>query len=113
VSEVSDTPEKLVEKLVEMVEAHKDADALRFHRGTIEQQVRGHVANWRALLATKQVQDGRQLLREMLAGPLTFTPDGRTCGFEGEAALGGLLAGVAGVATFGVAVRGIEPRFDG
>ena len=101
------------EKLVAMVDAHEDADALRFHRKTIEQKVRDHIANWHALLSTKQVQDGRQLLREVLAGPLTFTPEGRTYRFEGEAAFGGMLAGIAGVTTFMVAVRGIEPRFDG
>ncbi len=33
--------------------------------------------------------------------------------FEGDAAFGGMLAGIAGVAPFVVAVRGIEPRFDG
>jgi hypothetical protein len=82
-------------------------------RAAIERQVRSHIDGWRELLSTTQVQDGRRLLREMLAGPLTFAPEGRTYRFEGNAALGGMLAGIAGVATFLVAVRGIEPRFDG
>ena len=65
------------------------------------------------LLATKHTQDGRQLLREVLAGPLRFTPEGKTYRFEGEASIGTMLAGSIGVAPFLVAVRGIEPRFDG
>jgi hypothetical protein len=92
---------------------HESAQALRFDRKTIEQKVRRHIDGWRALLSTKHVQDGRQLLREVLAGPLRFTPEGRTYRFEGHAALGGMFAGIADVATLMVAVRGIEPRFDG
>ncbi len=41
-------------------------------------------------------QRGRQLLREVLAGPLRFTPDARTYRFEGEAAMGRVLAGITG-----------------
>ncbi len=40
-----------------------------------------HVTRWRALL-TKHVE-GRELLREVLTGPLRFTPEGRTYRFEG------------------------------
>ena len=61
---------------------------------------------WRALLSTKHIQEGRQLLREVLAGPLRFTPEGKTYGFEGEASTGVMLAGSASVAPFLVAVRG-------
>ena len=49
----------------------------------------------------------------VLAGPLRFTPEGRTYRFEGELAVGRWLAGKAGLTTSLVAVRGIEPRFDG
>jgi len=55
----------------------------------------------------------RQLLREVLAGPLRFTPDGRTYRLEGEASIGRLLAGVAGVATFMVRPGGFEPTAFG
>jgi hypothetical protein len=91
---------------------HEDADARRFDRNAIEHKVRQHIDGWRALL-TKPTSDGRQLLREILAGPLRFTPEGRMYRFEGDATFGGMLAGIAGVAPFVVAVRGIEPRFDG
>lgn len=67
-------------------------------RNQIERTVRRHVDGWRALL-TSHVQDGRRLLREVLAGPLRFTPTGRTYRFEGEAAIGRLLAGMAGLPT--------------
>ena len=68
---------------------------------------------WHALLATKQVQDGRQLLCEVLAGPLRFTPDAQTYRFEGEARVGAIVAQMAGVAPLMVAVPGIEPGFHG
>jgi hypothetical protein len=42
----------------------------------------GVLVNRRALL-TKHTLEGRQLLREVLAGPLRFTPEGRTYRFEG------------------------------
>ena len=48
---------------------------------------------WRSLL-TRQTQDGRQLLREILDGPIRFMPDGKMYRFHGKAALGKLLAGV-------------------
>jgi hypothetical protein len=58
---------------------------------------------------------GRQLLREVLAGPLKFTPHGRTYRFEGEAAIGRAIAGMTGLATFVVRPEGLEPpayRFE-
>ena len=63
------------------------------HGNRLKKFVASHLTRidgWRALL-TKRTLEGRQLLREVLAGPLRFTPEGRTL----------------------VAVRGIEPRFDG
>jgi hypothetical protein len=50
------------------------------------------VAAWLSLL-TRQTQDGRQLLREILEGPIRFMPDGKMYCFHGKAALGKLLAG--------------------
>ena len=100
------------DELVATTAAQETIDVRQFDRKAIERRVRQHVEDWRALL-TKHVADGRQVLREVLAGPLRFTPEGRTYRFEGEVALGGLLAGVAGLPTEVVAVRGIEPRFDG
>ena len=101
------------DKIVAAIAADDDAEALRFDRQVIERNVRGYLDGWRALLSKKQVQDGRQLLREMLAGPLTFTPQGRTYRFQGDVTLTGMFAGMAGVATYLVAVRGFEPRSRG
>ncbi len=100
------------DELLAAIAAYEGGNVLRFDRKTIEQKVRRHIDDWRALL-TKHTSEGRQLLREVLAGPLRFTPEGRTYRFEGEASIGHLLAGVAGLPTYLVAVRGIEPRFDG
>ena len=58
--------------------------------------------------APGRVQE-RQLLREVLAGPLRFTPDNGRCRFERDAALGRVLAGIAGLATFVVRPGGPKP----
>jgi site-specific DNA recombinase len=100
------------DELLEAIAASENVNVLRFDRKMIEQRVRQHIDGWRELL-TKHTTEGRQLLREVLAGPLRFTPEGRTYRFEGELAVGRLLAGRAGLTTCLVAVRGIEPRFDG
>jgi hypothetical protein len=60
----------------------------------IDDQVRSKLAHWRGLL-TRHTKDGRQLLREVLQGPIRFTPEGKMYRFNGKAALGRLLAGIA------------------
>lgn len=60
----------------------------------IETAVRDKLAAWRSL-STRQTQDGRQLLREILDGPIRFMPDGQMYRFNGKAALWKLLAGAA------------------
>jgi site-specific DNA recombinase len=101
------------DELTDLIGALRCVDVRQLDRSKIEMRVHEHLNAWRKLLSTKQVQDGRRVLREMLMGPLRFTPEGRTYRFEGEATFGGPLAGMAGAAPFLVAVRGIEPRFDG
>jgi site-specific DNA recombinase len=86
--------------------------ALRVDRQALERAIRQRICSWRELLQ-RQVPSARQLLREVLTGPLRLTPVGRTYRFEGEASIGGLLAGTVDVATFLVAVRGFEPRSRG
>jgi hypothetical protein len=77
------------------------------NRRTLEQAVRTCLEDWRGLLA-RNVQDARQLLREVLEGPLKFTPETGAYRFEGQAAIGRLL-GAAGVATFVASPTGFEP----
>jgi site-specific DNA recombinase len=101
------------DELTALVAELERTDVRQFDRRAIEHSVHRHLETWQALLTTTHVEDGRQLLREVLAGPLRFTPDERTYRFEGCAAFGGLLAGMADVATNLVAVRGIEPRSRG
>jgi hypothetical protein len=66
-------------------------------RQAVEQQVLAQVEKWRALLTTSSVQDGRQLLREVLAGPLAFTPEGQAYRFEGDVTTRPLIAGLVGL----------------
>jgi len=73
--------------------------------------VRRRLDDWRSLL-TRRPAHGRRLLREMLAGPITFTPAGRVYRFRGEASFGALV-GEAGVSPFVVPVRRFEPRSRG
>jgi len=86
------------DELPEAIASYERITVLPFDRRTIEQQVRRPLGGWRALLA-KHTAEGRQLLRKVLAGPLRFIPEGRTYRFEGEAAVGQLLAGTAGLTT--------------
>jgi hypothetical protein len=46
------------------------------------------------------VDQVRKTLREIFVAPLTLTPDGRAYRFEGGAAIGRLLLGRVGLATF-------------
>ena len=71
------------------------ADLRAFDRPTVERAVRRDVANWRTL-STTRIATARQLLREALTRPLTFTPHGKTYRLEGSVLFGGLVAGVAG-----------------
>lgn len=87
------------DELARGISAHESNDGRRFDRRAIEARVNDQVKRWRALLAS-HVADGRQMLREVLVGPLRFAPVDRSYRFEGEAAIGQLIAGMAGVATF-------------
>src|SRR5215831_16878200 len=80
------------ERLVATLGALERANVQQIDRRILGTRVNEQLQHWRTLLSTKQVQDGRQLLREVLAGPLRFTPDARTYRFEGQARLGALLA---------------------
>jgi site-specific DNA recombinase len=98
------------DELAAALTARESFDLRRFDRKALEAKVHEHVDRWRALL-TKRVEDGRQLLREVLSGPLRFTPQRKTYRFEGDAAIGRMLAGVAGIATFLASPTGFEPVF--
>jgi hypothetical protein len=54
---------------------------VRFDRKATERKVLEHLAGWRAVL-TGHVQDGRDLFRNVLAGSLRFTPDGKRIGLK-------------------------------
>ena len=49
----------------------------------IEATVREKLSTWRALL-TRQTPDGRELLRQVLQGPLRFAPEAKMYRFFGR-----------------------------
>ena len=66
------------------------------------------------MLLMSGVEDGRQLFREILIGPIRFTPEkGEKLiyRFEGEIAFGQLFAGIAGLARVMASPTGFEPVF--
>lgn len=66
-------------------------------RRALDESVRARLADWRGVL-TRDVRDGRLLLKQLLSGPIRFTPEGDSYRLEGEAFLG-LLAGGIGLPT--------------
>jgi site-specific DNA recombinase len=80
-------------------------------RRTIEKRVRAKLADWRRLL-TSSIEDGRNLLRQVLGGPLRFVPEKKQYRFEGVAAIDRLLSGIAGLPTCVASPPGFEPGFQ-
>jgi hypothetical protein len=69
--------------LLAAIGAAEAVGQMALDRQAIQRQVLEQVQRWRALLTT-HVADGRQPLREVLDGPLRFTPEGKTYRFEGQ-----------------------------
>ena len=92
------------------------AEAARVRRGVdrraVERQVRERLTGWRALL-TGCVEDGRNPFRQVLQGPIRFTPepDQHEYHFVGEVELGRLFMGIAALAPFVASPTGFEPVF--
>lgn len=72
--------------------AHATLDARRLNRATIERKMRPRLAAWRAKLSGA-VPVQRELLREIVIGPITLTPKDRAYAFDGETIAGRLLLG--------------------
>jgi hypothetical protein len=66
---------------------------MRLDRAAIEATIQAQVTRWRDLLSTDSTEDGRQLLREVLAEPLVCTPTRAGYRFRGRVKTGGLVAG--------------------
>lgn len=100
------TLQATIDKLTERRPTHDAAE--------IERRVRDRLRSWRELL-TEQVQAGRLLLRQILTGPIKFTPverDGRRgYSFRGEVALSTLLAGTIDVSTMMASPGGSARRY--
>jgi hypothetical protein len=87
------------ETLRHTITAADEAKARHIDRKAIERAVPERLARWRGLL-TSHVEDGRELLRQVLIGPIRFRPDrdGRRYHFDGEATFGHLFSGVIDLA---------------
>ena len=109
VTELKARQERRVE-LATAIETAAGVDVRRFDRKVVEHRVRQELTQWRSLL-TANVADGRQLLREVLVGPVRFTPDGDAYRFEGEAAVGRLFMGSAELAPYLASPTGPEFNF--
>jgi hypothetical protein len=86
--------------------------APRLDRRAVERQVRERLIHWRSML-TGETADGRELFREVLRGPIRFTPDldARAYHFVGEVELGRLFSGIVSLAPFVASPTGFEPVF--
>ncbi len=86
----------------------------RYDRQAIEREVRTGLESWRTLLSGS-LADGRQFLREVLEGPILFTPDGDRYRFDLVIGCGRLVSGVVDDprATSVVRPAGLEPATPG
>ena len=83
------------EALLTEIGAAEAIGQLTIDRQTVERKVMERIAGWRTRLAT----DGRQVLREVLRGPLRFDPSGTQYQFEGGTRTGELITGLIGDST--------------
>lgn len=82
------------EVLLGEIGAAEGRAAIHQDRPMVEAKVLAQCARWRALL-TEEIEDGRQLLREVLDGPLKFTAGpGKQYRFSGNVMTGQLVAGL-------------------
>jgi site-specific DNA recombinase len=95
------------EALLAAIAAAEASGQMKVDRQVITRKVLAQVATWRALVAT----NGRQLLREVLDGPLRFEREGKTYRFAGNVTTGRLIAGLIGIPPLMASPTGFEPVF--
>ena len=81
------------EALLATIAAAVGADKSRPNRQAIERKVQATVKVWREKLTT----NGRQTLRELLDGPIRFTPTGKRYKFEAGLTTGDWIASLVGI----------------
>ena len=84
------------EALLTEIGAAEAVGQLTIDRQTVERKVMEKITGWRTRLAT----DGRQVLREVLRGPLRFDPSGTQYQFDGATRTGELITGLIGDSYF-------------
>jgi hypothetical protein len=81
---------------------------------TLTPAILAKLGDWSGLMG-RRVAQARQILRHLLVGRITFTPEADgTMAFVGSASLGPLIAGtaLAGLSKAGVSQTGFEPVFE-
>jgi site-specific DNA recombinase len=94
------------EALLTEIGAAEAIGQLTIDRQTIERKVMEKITGWRTRLAT----DGRQVLREVLEGPLRFEPSGTQYRFEATTRTGALITSLIGDSYFCGVPSGIRTR---
>ena len=80
-------------RLAQQIAGARILREIQLDRPSIEADVQIAVAKWRETLATEAVEGGRALLREVLTGPLVFSPNAKGYTFRGPVVVGELIAG--------------------
>jgi DNA invertase Pin-like site-specific DNA recombinase len=80
------------EAVAATITAHT-VEVAQISRTSIERTVYKGLADWQARLTGTAVERTRQMLREILSGPVVVRPEGRAYRFTGELVIGRLLTG--------------------
>jgi hypothetical protein len=85
--------------LLAKIGAAETVGQLILDRQKIERTVLKRVEGWSRLMASRQTADGRQMLREVLDGPIRFIREGERYRFDARTTTGRHLAGLLGLST--------------
>jgi site-specific DNA recombinase len=102
--------ERRRETVAATIAARTRGRTVGYDRRRAERLAGDYLRRWRTLL-TKHVSDARQALREVLEGPMRFTPEGKTYRFEGQVTFAQLFAGVVDLPPLLASPTGFEPVF--
>ena len=96
IAAVRDRQQERERPLAALAAARATAD-IQVSRAAVEARVLEQVGRWRQLLAASaSLEEGRQLLREVLAAPLVFTPTPTGYHFRARTHIGEVVSGAVG-----------------
>ena len=88
-----------------------ETPTVSFDPAAIRCQLEGYLVNWRGLLRTN-VPQGQQILKRLIKGRLTFTPQVGHYAFAGEGTTQPLFAGLVQLVQKMASPPGFEPGFQ-